>query len=248
MSEPRSPEARARPGEVCDAAEAADRLDMARAAMDEYAREIFDLWFGGQAEPEVAFVNDRWRTYMSAAAALQEQILNRLRAHAEQLRAFMGRTDLARGRVNLRFHGVLGGERGDATTGYHVLGASSPRAGGCQIAGSFEAVRVPAASGPFAAGSAAARALAALSPGPFEGAYCVTYGELVFTFCTRVDAGRQWTADGVTALAAHEIARALGGPPPRDFVLRIRWAGDAPVRIDIPAPPVSGAPPPLRFR
>jgi hypothetical protein len=240
-----------RRGRARDAADAVARLDAARAGMDDFAREIFDLWFGGRAEPDVVFEDERWRAYMSAAAALQEQILGRLTQHAQQLRMLMNTTAYARGMVNLRFQGDIAGESAECTTtGYDVLGASVASAGGCAIAGDFEAAHTPPELGPFGPGSAAARAMAAWTagPGPESGAYHVVYSHLVFTFCTRVDAARQWGVEDTAAFAAHDIARALGAPPPRDFVLRIRWAGEAPVRIDVPAPPVFGGPPPPRFR
>lgn len=240
MDEPSRPKgsrrrgASRRPG----ARDAATRLAAARLGMDDYAREIFDLWFGGKAEPEVVFDDERWGAYMAAVEALREQILRRLAQHAQQLRMLMNTTDFARGSMNLVFHPDVGGQAAECTTGCDVLGASTGY-GDSRIAGSFVSAHALPDTGPFARFAA--------PPAASECGYAVTYSGLVITFCTRVDAETRWTAQGAPMVAAREIARALGAEP-RDFTLRVRWAYDAPVRIEVPAPPVFGAPRHFRFR
>src|ERR1039458_589140 len=52
-------------------------LAAARAAelqlMDEYGREIFDLWFSGKAPAEVVLDSRKWAAYMQAADRLHER-------------------------------------------------------------------------------------------------------------------------------------------------------------------------------
>ena len=42
--------------------------------MDEYALEIFNLWFNGKAPNEVIFDNPKWSAYMQADEGLGQQI------------------------------------------------------------------------------------------------------------------------------------------------------------------------------
>src|SRR6476646_10635904 len=54
---------------------------------DDFARELFDLWFNGSTSGVATLANDKWAQYMRAEKRLQSQITEQLRAHAEgQLR------------------------------------------------------------------------------------------------------------------------------------------------------------------
>src|SRR5262245_8878081 len=49
-------------------------LGAARACMDEYALEIFDLWFSGEAPCQVVFDSPKWAAYMQADKGLTRQV------------------------------------------------------------------------------------------------------------------------------------------------------------------------------
>ena len=58
-----------------------------RLRMDEYAREIFDLWFEGKAPPVVTFENERWENYMRAEPRVVPQVTTQLEQHAKSLQS-----------------------------------------------------------------------------------------------------------------------------------------------------------------
>lgn len=61
-------------------------LAVARACMDEYALEIFDLWISGKAPGEVVFDNPRWAAYMQHDQGLTGQIDRHLNTFALKFR------------------------------------------------------------------------------------------------------------------------------------------------------------------
>lgn len=55
-------------------------LVSARAIMDEYARELFDLWYGGTAAAVVVLDNPKWAAYMKADKGLDVAFSNNVLA------------------------------------------------------------------------------------------------------------------------------------------------------------------------
>jgi hypothetical protein len=189
-------------------------IGAARLVMDEYAREIFDLWFNGKAPDEVTFDNDRWSDYMSAEERLPGQINDQLTTHAEQLR---DQVDKSSGRLqesfDLTFHAEVGKEVGGNRTGYNVLHGSNKEAGDFVITGRFTAVR----------------------SGPAGGAYVVTYDNLEYTFNDIVDINKKYSSDVTLGRMARNMAVCLKTGPPKDYTLHIKWQAGQPIKISVKA-------------
>jgi len=190
-------------------------LQGARALMDQYAREIFDLWFSGKAPAEVVFDNQKWADYMRAEKRLPQQIENQLAVYADRLRDAV---DKSRGRLTGNidlppFHAEVGQPSGGVTTGYDVLHGTNKAAGGFAVGGRYTAVR---------------------SGGPGS-AYAVTFENLSFVFNDIVDINKRWKADVQLGRIAANMANCLGTGPPRDFTLRIKWRAEKPVTVQVNA-------------
>jgi hypothetical protein len=205
-----------RPKLVVHANEAAAVLAAIRLSMDEYAREIFDLWFGGKAPAEVTFDSPRWAAYMRAEPRLAQQIQTELAVYADLLRNEIESSSSSRlARPFTRvFHAEVGSDVGGYKTGYDVLHGSNGAAGDFVISGQAIAV----------------------SSGPNGAACLVTYTNLQFVFNDIVDANRKYNSDSMGLNVAKNLATALHAPQPKDYMLRIKWAATAPVVI--PVPPV----------
>ncbi len=189
-------------------------LASVRAAMDEYAREIFDLWFSGTAPREVTFDNPKWAAYMRAETKLAGQITSQLKAYAELIR---DEVEQRGGRLmrpfSHTFHGEVGGPIGGYFTGYNVLHGTDKTAGDFNVSGQLSAIR----------------------SGPAGGAYTVTYTGLIMVFNDVVNANKRYGPDVTGLRVANNIAKALNTPPPRDYVLHIRWTQPQLVSIPVAA-------------
>ncbi|HKU99494.1 MAG TPA: hypothetical protein VJR58_29650 [Vineibacter sp.] len=189
--------------QVANAATAQTMLAGIRAFLDEYAREIFDLWFEGKVNGEVTFDNPKWANYMRAEPNLTRHIDAQLNAYAESIAA---EVDANNGRLarpfKLTFHAEVGTTTGGYRTGYAVLHGSNKSAGDFQVTGNLQAVRLA----------------------PANGVYTVTYNNLVFVFNDVVDANKKYASDVTGLRLANNIARVLHVGPPRDYILRIKWS------------------------
>jgi hypothetical protein len=186
-------------------------LAAARFKMDEFAKEIFDLWFNGKTSGVVTRGNDRWARYMRAEKRLQSQITQQLIAHAEGLRLRLNNgPSRIQDSITHSFHAEVGSSTGGFFTGYDLLHGSNKSAGDFQIIGRFTADR----SGPVGSG------------------FTVIYENLLYVFNDIFDANKKWTADLALARAAANIARCLGTGPPKDYTLRIQWQATSPIRIE----------------
>lgn len=196
-------------------------LESARMSMDEYACEIFDLWFNGKAPAEVIFDNPKWARYMGSERNLTRQIDRQLAAHAELLRP---QVNLSPGRlqapVRLNFHAEVGSSHGEYRSGYDVLHGSNKSAGDFVITGRYTAIRSGAAGGP----------------------YIVKYEGLAFEFNDIVDINKKYKADVQFGQMAANMAKALGGLPPKDYILRIRWRTSQSASYEF-GPEIKGAAP-----
>jgi len=200
-------------------------LESARVAMDEHAREIFDLWFGGTAPKEVVFDNPKWASYMAAEPNLKRQIRERLAEHAEQLRNQVDQSDFGlHGSLSLTFHGEAGSKQGGFRSGYDVLHGTNKSVGDLGVTGFYTTFR----------------------PGPPGTAYLVTYDSMTYVFNDIVDINKRWSADVTLGRTAQNMARALGAPPPKDYTLRIKWRSDGPIRVDVEGTPADSFHPPAR--
>ena len=208
------------------AAGAKAMVETARFMMDEYAREIFDLWFGGTAPAEVIFDTPRWALYMSEDSGLRKQIREELTAHAERLRPQVDGTPMhtIHGSLNLTFHAEVGSRSGGYRTGYDVLHGSNKAAGDFSAGGSYTATR----------------------PGPPGTGYTAVYEHLAFTFNDIVDINKKWSSDVTLGKTATNMAKALGTPPPKDYILRIRWSAEDPIRIEVRSNEMDSFFPPTR--
>ena len=206
------------------AAGAKAMVETARFMMDEYAREIFDLWFGGTTPAEVIFDTPRWALYMSEDSGLRKQIREELTAHAERLRPQVDGTPMhtIHGSLNLTFHAEVGSKSGGYRTGYDVLHGSNKSVGDCRIGGTYTATR----------------------PGPPGTGYTVVFEGLTVVFNDIVDINKKWTSDLTLGRVAFNMARALGSPPPRDYTVRLRWWPGEQIRVEVrPLTPDSFYPP-----
>ena len=186
----------------------------AHALIDEYAKEIFDLWFSGRAPAEVTFDNEKWGSYMRAEKKLQQQITVQLTGYAELIRdkvnSSLGRFQSA---FSHSFHAEVGSEQGEYRTGYDVLHGTNRSAGDFVITGRLTAIR----------------------SGPPGSAYTVTYDDLLFVFNDIVDINKKWKSDVIFGRLTSNMARCLGTGPPKDYVLRIKWRAENPMKIEVGA-------------
>ena len=202
-------------------------LASARALMDEYAVEIFDLWFSGKAPAEVVFDSPKWAAYMQADPGLSAQIDRHLTKFALKYRdEFFLRSPGANPVVSNQlyrtsFHAEVGSASGGYRTGYAQLHGSNKDVGDFQMEGMFS-----------------------MAPAPGSGSELeFTFTNNLQTFNDRVDPNFKYKPDAVFANLAKNLAAATGGPPPKDYTLRIRWREPGPWAYNIPAAPSkSGAP------
>ena len=158
---------------------------------------------------------------MSSEKNLTRQIDRALAAHAELLRPQVNATaGKLQGPLKLNFHAEVGSSFGEYRTGYDVLHGSDKSAGDFVITGKFTATRSGDAGGP----------------------YTVTYEELAFAFNDIVDINKKYKADVQFGQLAANMARALGGLPPKDYILRIIWRVEKPCSYEFAAE-VNGAAP-----
>ena len=113
--------------------------------------------------------------------------------------------DRLQGPFKLNFHAEVGSKYGEYRTGYDVLHGSNKSAGDLVVTGKFTSVR---------------------DGGPGD-PYTVTYEQLVFVFNDIVDMDK-YKADVQFGVLAANMAKSLGGLPPKDYILRIMWRGDKP--------------------
>jgi hypothetical protein len=193
-------------------------LEGIRLRMDEYAREIFDLWFSGKAPPVVTFDNEKWAAYMRAEPRVMQQVFPKLQMHARSLQS------AARWSASIStfsffelppFHLEVGSDAGGYFVGYNVLHGTDKSAGDFKVSGKYRVGQVP---GPVRA-----------APGTFS----VTYEDLQFEFCDMVDINSKWKADEMAGALAQAMAGSLGGPAPKDYELHIKWRHAAPVSVSI---------------
>lgn len=189
--------------QVANVATAQTMLAGIREYLDEYAREIFDLWFEGKVNGEVTFDNPKWANYMRAEANLARHIDTQLSAYADSLAAEVAANN---GRLSrpfkLTFHAEVGSSTGGYRTGYAVLHGSNKSAGDFQVTGNLMATRLA----------------------PAQGVYTVTFNNLVFVFNDIVDANKKYASDVTGLRLANNLARVLRVGPPRDYILRIKWS------------------------
>ena len=200
-------------------------LAAARAYMDEYALEIFDLWFSGKAPGEVVFDSRKWAAYMQADAGLGAQIDRHLTRFALKFRDefFLRSPDATPVASNqlyqTSFHAEVGPEFGGFRTGYSQLHGSNQAAGDFQMQGILSMALAPGSDLEF------------------------TFTNNLMTFNDKVDPNFKYKTDAVFANLAKNLAAASGGAPPKDYILRIRWREPGPWTYSIPAAPSKpGAP------
>lgn len=195
--------------------------------MDEYAWEIFDLWFSGKAPDEVIFDNPKWAEYMKADKGLERIIDDHLFRYAKLVRDEAlrdgkilpdGRIDIKFQPYKLQFHGEVGSPTGGYKTGYEVLHGSHRAVGDFQVSGtiSIEQTR------------------------PNAPQLTVKYANNILTFNDRVDPNYQYASDATFEDLARGVKRALGQRPPKDYILRIVWREAGPWLYEIPAEPPKG--------
>ena len=178
-----------------------------RMTMDEYAREIFDLWFCGKVKDEVTFDNPKWANYMRQEANLARHIDEELLAYARSIVAVMKVDPTCTGRLSrpfkLTFHAEVGSKDGGYGTGYEALHGTNRDAGDFQVTGSLRVTT---------------------SMMPARGTYTATFDNLVFVFNDIVDVNKKYEKDVTYAQVAVDLANALNAGPPRDYILRIKWS------------------------
>jgi hypothetical protein len=189
-------------------------IDGARLCMDDFARQIFDLWFSGAAPDVVTFDDDRWAAYMRQEPRVIPQVTVQLEGYARGLAAAVRAGAFAGtvGRFQLvPFHVEIGSDSGGYFKGYNVLHGTDRRAGDFRVSGTFR-------------------------PGPVFGAqlaYTIFFEDLAFEFCDRVDANLHWNSDRIAGRLVKEVASVLGGPPPKDFELHIKWRPEKPIVVNV---------------
>jgi len=203
-------------------------LGGAHVIMDEYAQEIFDLWFSGNAPDEVIFDNPKWAEYMKADKGLEKIIDDHLVRYAKYLRdeALRGGKILPDGRIDLKFqpyklqfHGEVGTQTGGYNTGYTVLHGSHRTVGDFQISGtiSIEQASLKAPN------------------------LTVKYTNNVLVFNDIVDPNYQYGSDATFDRLARNMTRAMGQRPPKNYTLRIVWREAGPWLYEIPVEPPKNA-------
>jgi hypothetical protein len=206
-------------------------LASARALMDEYALELFDLWIGGKAPPEVIIDNKRWAAYMAADQRLSDQIDRHLIRYAQKYRDdVLSKPTCSGFSVNVSnqpyetsFHAEVGTTIGGLRTGYNVLHGSNRDAGDFQLKGFL--VTTPGA----------------------RDTVIFSFINNKMTFNDKVDPNYKYSADASLETLAKNIKTALKGTPPRDFIVRIIWREMGPWRYEIPSRPIkTGSPDWLR--
>lgn len=189
-----------------------------RLRMDEYAREIFDLWFEGKAPAVVTFENEKWAKYMRAEPQVIPQVMVQLERHAKSLQS-AARWSSASPTFSFfdlpPFHLEVGSDSGGYFVGYNVLHGTDKTAGDFKVSGKY---RVGAVPGPVRAP---------------RGSFTVTYEDLKFDFGDMVDINKKWKADELAGDLARALAAMSGGSQPRDYELHIKWRHDKPITITI---------------
>jgi hypothetical protein len=194
-------------------------LAAARAYMDEYALEIFDLWFSGKAAGEVVFDSPKWAAYMQADQGLGAQIDRNLTTFALKFRddffkrSPAGKPVLSQQPYQTSFHAEVGPSSGGYRTGYSQLHGSNQSAGDFKMQGIF--------------------AMAPAVGSKLE----FTFTNNQMTFNDKVDPNYKYKSDAVFANLAKNLAATGKGPAPRDYILRIRWREPGPWTYSIPAAP-----------
>ncbi len=197
---------------VMEVAAAEAILISVRGKMDDYAREIFDLWLDGTAAPEVNLDSQKWASYMQADVGLTGQIQQQLKIYAELIGPEVQKNQgqLARS-FQHSFHAEVGGSDGGYFTGYDILHGTDRTVGDFEVSGKL----TTAYSSPKATG------------------YTVTYSELTMVFNDIVNANRKYGMDISGERLAKNICKVLKKGPPRDYTLRIRWTQTQPVTVSV---------------
>ena len=211
------------------------------APMDEFGKQLFGLWLSGTAPKDVTFDDPKWAAYMAANQSLSAQIDKHLIEFAEFYRDFhapmtparhpqlqkrnpaqrcgpaMAPMNVPHQRYHTRFHAEIGGPDGSYFTGYD------------QLHGSDRNARFPDGSG-----------------GDFEieGMMHVTQlgSKIEFTFRNnqmtfndKVNPNAKYNMDVLLATFARNMKASLGGPPPKEYNVHIRWREPGPWTYTIPA-------------
>lgn len=182
-------------------------LTTVRNNQDPFAREIFDLWFSGNAPSEVIRDDDRWAKYMLAAADLDRQIDEGLakvaeRRYADFCKRYPGNTPSRVAEVFIEnFHVEIAGKAGGYDTGYALLHGSNRTVGDFEVRGLVSLQRPLGATGPTA-----------------------TFSMLKMTFNDIMDPNLKYRMDGQLDYIFRSMGRAKNGRVPRPFTLRIKWS------------------------
>lgn len=193
-----------------------------RVVMDEYAQELFDLWFSGLAK-DVEIIDDpKWAAYMKADKSLERQIDEHLVRYAAFLRdevlregktAPDGRASLAFRPYQTQFHAEVGAATGGYATGYLVLHGSNRDAGDFQMTGTVS-----------------------IEPSRNDsGKLFVKFSNNVLVFNDKVDPNYSYASDLSFERMSRNMARALGQPRPKNYIVRITWREPGPWVYEIPA-------------
>jgi hypothetical protein len=190
------------------------------AYMDEYATEIFDLWYSGKARDVEVFDNSKWAAYMQADRGLEQQIDHHLTMFAYQTRddffkrSLPGVKPVLTGqKYSLTFHAEVGSQYGGYRTGYAQLHGTNRSVGDFQIQGTF-----------------------AMGPGQ-PGKLNFTFTQNQMTFNDIVDPNFKYRSDATLADACKVMAVATGGLKPKNYTLRIRWREPGPWTYEINSTP-----------
>lgn len=182
---------------------------------DEYAKEIFNLWFFGLGAPETVFDNEKWANYMRNSKELRDQIVARLSADAIETQPVADE-----GAFEVTFDAYVGKRGGGYRTGYAVLHGSNRTVGNFQIKGHY-------------------RVIPSSSPG---GGFTVIYENLSFVFNDRVDANYSYKREvlGMTLKPekwledlAKYMTQCSGAPNPVNYTLRIKWKALEPIEVEV---------------
>lgn len=190
----------------------------ATAYMDDYALELFALWYTGKTSGTVILDNPKWAEYMRADKGLHAQIDRQLIQFAEYRRdeffrrSQAGTPALSSQSHRLQFHAEVGGHYGGYKTGYSVLHGSNQSVGDFQIQGVYS-----------------------MAPGA-PSKLNFTFLNNQMTFNDIVDANYRYKIDAVFANLSRNLGMATGAHP-RDYILRIRWREPGPWTYSIPAAP-----------
>jgi hypothetical protein len=190
----------------------------AGSTMDEYALELFKLWFNGRAPSVVVLDNPKWAAYMRADRGLREQVDHHLTALAGKIRddfflcSAAAKPVVSNHPYRTSFHAIVGGKSGGYRTGYLVLHGSNKKVGDFQMQGVYS-----------------------MAPtGDSQLKFTFINNEL--TFNDRVDPNFNWKSDRMFGYIARHIGAAASAPP-KDYTVRIRWRDPGPLTYCIPAEP-----------